>query len=375
MRAILKQGLFLLFALTGVYAVLLALSYALVPTVPRLGGLDSSLAGDTIFATDPKYVFLNRAALRPGLPRVVFVGASNSSVGFRQHEVQPLLSNMEVDNLSVKGSNITQVAQVVDLVQELQGLTARHGTIFVIGVWYGMFTQDRFRWDTPDRHKGDTDIDIERYRYGFYRRTENGPKRVLNTDELPLGVTLIHPYLVFDHLSRVVSKALRDRLFGRAPARSDAERNASIVSEADRAAALKYWREQMHSDGPISEEQFVVLRSMIDKLLAEGSRVALVDLPIPRWHAERSPFYSDYLRQKKALLSDFEGKEGIAYLEMANQDSDLDFSDEVHPKPRVTQQWAARVAALISTVGSDVAAGSQVAAAGSLGSSRSMENP
>jgi hypothetical protein len=29
---------------------------------------------------------------------------------------------------------------------------------------------------------------------------------------------------------------------------------------------------------------------------------------------------------------------------------DLEFSDEVHPKPRVTRQWAARVAALIGTV-------------------------
>jgi hypothetical protein len=375
MRAILKQGLFLLGALSGIYAVLLALSYALVPTVPRLGGLDSSVAGDTIFATDPKYVFLNRAALRPDLPRVVFVGASNSSVGFRQREVQSLLSNMEVDNLSVNGSNITQVAQVVDLVQELQNFTARRGTIFVIGVWYGMFTQDRFRWDTPDRHKGDTDIDIERYRYGFYRRTENGPKQVLNSAELPLGVTLIHPYLVFDHVSRLASKTFRDRLFGRVPARSDAERNASIVSEADKAAALKYWREQMHSDGPISKEQFVVLRSLIDRLLEQGSRVALVDLPIPRWHAERSPFYADYSRQKQALLSDLQGRDGIAYLEMAGQDSDLDFSDEVHPKPRVTQQWAAQIAALISTVGGGVVARSQVAAAGPLGSARTMGNP
>ena len=65
MRAILKQGLFVLIALGVMYAFLLALSYALVPSVNRRGGLDSSLAGDTIFMTDPKYVFLNRAALRP----------------------------------------------------------------------------------------------------------------------------------------------------------------------------------------------------------------------------------------------------------------------------------------------------------------------
>ncbi len=370
MRAILKQGLFVLIALGALYAILLAISYTLVPPVNRGGGLDSSLAGGTIFMTDPKYVFLNRAALRPVAPRIVFVGASNSAVGFKQREVQPLLPKAEVDNLSVSGSNMTQVAQVVDLVQDLQNSAARRRTTFVIGMWYGMFTQDGFRWDTPDRHKGDTDIDIERYRYGFYRRTEYGPKQILPPDELQLGVTLIHPYLVFDQLSRLASKELRDRLFGRPSYRTDAERDATIVSEADKEAAINYWCDQMHSNGPIAEEQFLVLKNLIARILAQGSRVVLVDLPIPRWHAERSPFYPDYVKNKKMLLSALEGRDGIAYLEMADQNSNLDFSDEVHPKPRVTKQWAGRVAALLSAVGGDLEPGSQMVRGGPLAAQR-----
>ncbi len=351
MRAILKQGLFVLIALGGIYAVLLGLSYLLVPPLNQEGGLDSSLAASTIFMTDPKYVFLNRAAVRPDTPRIIFVGASNTGVGFKRREVQPLLPNVEVDNLSVGGSNMTQIAQIVDLAQELQSPAARGRTTFVIGMWYGTFVQDRFRWDTPDRHAGDTDIDIERYRYGFYRRTDDGSKPLLPPGELALGVILIHPYLVFDELSRRASKELRDRLFGRATSRTDAERNASIVSEADKEAALKYWRDQMHSDGPIAEEQFVVLRNLIDRILAQGSRVVLVDLPIPRWHEERSPLYQEYLSHKRSLVSDLAGRAGFAYLEMTDLNSDLEFADEVHPKPRITRQWAARVVRLINTVG------------------------
>lgn len=370
MRAILKQGLFVLIALAGIYGVLLALSFAIVPPVKSPVGLDSRLAPATIFMTNPKYVFLNRAAVRPNAPRIVFVGASNSSVGFRQREVQALLPNAEVDNLSVDGSNVTQVAQVVDLIQDLEDPTARRRTTYVIGIWYGMFTQDEFRWDTPDRHKGDTDIDIERYRYGFYWRTETGPKQILPNHELPLGLTLIHPYLVFDELTRRASKGLRDRLFGRAPARTDADRDASVFSEADKEAALKYWREQMHSTGPIADEQFLVLGKLVERILAQGSRVVLVDLPIPRWHAERSPYYPDYLRHKKVLLAALAGRDGFSYLEMIDQDGDLEFSDEVHPKPRVTQQWAARVAALLSEAGDDVAPGSRTTRAGLLGAER-----
>ncbi len=365
MRAILRQFLFVLIALGAIYAVLFAASYLLVPPANEGGGLDSGLAASTIFMTDPKYVFLNRAALRPDAPRIVIVGASNTAVGFKQREVQALLPNAEVDNLSVGGSNMTQIAQIVDLVQELQSPAARHRTTFVVGIWYGTFAQDRFRWDTPDRRAGDTDIDIERYRYGFYRRTEDGPKQVLPAADLALGVSLIHPYLVFDELSRRASKELRDRLFGRAASRTDAERDATVVSAEDKETALKYWREQMHSDGPIAQEQFLVLRNLIDRILSQGSRVVLVDLPIPRWHAERSPFYPEYLKHTRMLLSELGARDGFTYLEMPDLNGDLEFSDEVHPKPRVTRQWAARVAGLISTA-SDVAPESQVSKVGTL---------
>jgi hypothetical protein len=292
-------------------------------------------------------VFLNRAAVRPDASRIVFVGASNTAVGFKQQEVQALVPSSEVDNLSVGGSNMTQVAQIVDLVQDLQSPPARRRTTFVIGMWYGMFVQDGFRWATPDRHKGDTDIDIERYRYGFYRRSDSGPRQVLPSDKLSLGVMLIHPYLAFDELSRVASKGIRERLQGKLPRRSDAERNASIVSESERVVALKYWQEQMHSDGPLGDEQFLVLRDLVARILAQGSEAILVDLPIPRWHAERSPFYADYVNRKNALLSVLQGKPGFRFLEMAGKNEDFDFSDEVHPKPRVTPVWAAQVAAIL----------------------------
>jgi hypothetical protein len=347
MRAILKQGLYVLAALAAVYSVVLALSYAIVPPVKRAGGLDSSLTEESIFTTEPKYVFLNRAALRPEVPRVVIVGASNSAVGFKQREVQPLLPAEEVDNLSVGGSNMTQVAQIVDLVQELQDPAARRRTTFVIGMWYGMFTQDAFRWGTPDRHKGDTDIDIERYRYGFYQRTNTGPRQILPAKDLPLGVMLIHPYLVFDEMSRLASRELRNRLSGKPPRRTDAERNASVVSEEDREAALKYWHQQMHSEGPIADEQFQVLNTLITRILAQGSRVVLIDLPLPRWHEERSPFYAHYLLQRKTLLAAVRGIAGFTYVDMVDENDDLDFSDEVHPKPRVTRLWAARMATVV----------------------------
>jgi hypothetical protein len=146
-------------------------------------------------------------------------------------------------------------------------------------------------------------------------------------------------------------------LFARPVTRTDAERNAAIVSDAGKDAAMEYWRERMHSNGPIADEQFLVLKDLIARILSRGSRVVLVDLPIPRWHEERSPFYPEYLRHKNSLLAGLEATPGFAFLEMSDQDSDDDFSDEVHPKPRVTARWAKTVAVLLHAMGGDGGSG------------------
>jgi hypothetical protein len=308
------------------------------------GSLDSGAAASTLYITEPKYVFLDRASLALAHPRTVFVGASNVVVGFRQPEIAPLLPGVEVDNLAVGGSNITQMAQIVDLVQEIQGKAARDETTFVIGVWYGNFVENRFKWYTPERHAGDTDIDIERYRYGFFRRTEAGPVALVPPDHLALGVVLIHPYLVLDKLSRWLSRHAREAVFGpdRKPSRDAL--NAFVRSEAERVEYLKYWHQQMQVDGDIPDEQFIVLHDLIGRILATGSKVVLVDLPIPKWHETRSPYTASYARKRDELVSQFRGQPGFAYVEMKDKDGDLDFYDEVHPKPRMTPLWAADIA-------------------------------
>lgn len=344
MRAILRQSLFLIFALIVLYALFWSISYVIMPAHSTHGGLDSDRAGDSLFMTEPKYVFLNRASLMRDVPRVVFAGASNLVVGFRQDQVQALMPGVEVDNLSVGGSNLTEVAQIVSLVQQMQGEEARRHTTFVIGIWYGMFVPNRFRWDTPDRHPGDTDLDIERYRYGFYRRGPNGPQAVLPPHELAFGVALIHPYLVLDRLSRMGTQWIRDRLFGKPPERTDAERNATVMSVADRRMAMDYWRGQMHSDGPLEAEQFDVLERLADRILASGSHLVLVDMPIPHWHEVESPYYRYYVERERPILSHLAHRPGFTYFDMKDHDNDLDFSDEIHPKPRVAPEWAQLIA-------------------------------
>lgn len=343
MKALVRQIAFLAGSFALLYAAILGLSLVLMPKPTASGRLNTGAAGATVFMTEPKYAFLNRSAVATPEPKIILLGASNVVVGFKPAQLQPYLPGIEVHNLAVGGSNMTQVGQIVDLVQELQGPEAMHNTTYVIGMWYGMFAQDRVRWNTPDRHAGDTDIDIERYRYGFFRRTSHGPQHVLPPQYLDAGVTLIYPYLLLDRFVREQTRAIKDRLAPGEHMRTDAERDATIVSEAQKQDMLRYWDTQLQTPHDLADEQFERLADTMDRILRSGGRVMLVDLPIPKWHAARSPYMESYRQHRAALLARFDSRQGFAYFDKLDND-DLDFSDEVHPKPRIAMQWSARLA-------------------------------
>ncbi|MDB5893913.1 MAG: hypothetical protein JWQ88_1444 [Rhodoferax sp.] len=343
MKILLKQLAQLIASVLALYGVVLVASLLLVPRSEPGSRLNTAKAGSSLFLTEPKYVFMTRSQLDTAAEKVILVGASNMQAGFKQADVQALMPGVEVHNLSVGGSNITQIEQIVGLVQEAQSPDARRGATFVIGLWYGVFAADKARWYTPERHAGDTDIDIERYRYGFYRRSAEGPVPVLPARALDLGVGLIHPYLVLDWTARNVNTAVRARLPGGKPVTSDAQRNAVVLNTAQRQHYLSYWREYMGGVDALEDAPFATLDRMVDSLRASGARVVLVDLPIPHWHAEGAMLAQDYRRRIDPQLERLAALPGVRVLKFGDDDADDDFSDEVHPKPRVTPRWASRL--------------------------------
>jgi hypothetical protein len=333
-------------ALFALYGVLLAIAWLAAPRDAKGQSIDTARAAETLYITEPKYVFFARERLRNPAPRVLLLGASNTMAGFKQRELQPLLPELEVHNLAVGGANIHELAQVAELVREVQSPAARRQTTYVLGLWYGLFASDEARWHTPDRNAGDTDIDIERYRYGFYRRTEQGAVPLLPPRYLAAGETLVLPYLALDRAARDLTVSLRAELSGKAPKLNDEQRNARVISTDEQQKYLAFWRDYMGQAAQLSDASFVQLQQLVQTLVADGSRVVLVDLPIPGWHSRGAALAADYRERLQRALPTLTALPGVTALDMAHDStaSDDDYSDEVHPKPRVSPRWAERLA-------------------------------
>lgn len=353
MKLFVKQLFLLLLSSLAVYVVLLCVSLVVVPPQQHVGGLDTAHASRSLFATEPKYVFLNRSGLNTTHEKVLLLGASNVLAGFPRDQLQQLVPGAEINNLGVGGSNVTQLRQIVDLVHEVQSVEARKANIFVIGTWYGLFADDLRRWRTPDRHPGDTDIDIERYRYGFFRRTATGPVAVLPPEWLEFGVYFLHPILVVDKLLRDATKSLRRVMAGKSPESTDAQHDAVIVDERGRRRYLAFWEDYMGGTGRLSDDQFYVMAEMVRRISRAGGRVIIVDLPLPAWHAKRSPYHAEYRQRTQQLFKTLVMLPGVQAMRVGADSAGDAFTDEVHPKPETTAAWVAQLATVLNGRGGE----------------------
>lgn len=345
MKYILRQTALTLLSFAFLYVLLAGASFIVFPDPSSAGPRDFQAAEQTLYMTVPKYVFLGRSVLDNPDRKVVLVGASNTGVGFRQKLVQSNLGCAKVSNLAMGGANISEVKQVIDLVHEVQSDQERRLNTFVIGTWFGMFIDSEVKYSEGDRHRGETDIDIERYRYGFYRRTQDGPLAVLPAKWLDAGVMAIRPFLLLEKAARQARAGVNLMLTGRTSAqRTDDERESVVMSEAEKKKALVYWKETMGRADDISPTQVEVLKRTIQALLFSGEKVVLVDLPIPAWHRDASPYQPSYRRALTDLLQEFGDQPNFSSLSMDDLDNDLDYSDEVHAKRHLADVWSTRLA-------------------------------
>ena len=332
------------------YGVLIAGSFLIAPKDRATDILDTSLAPNTVYATATKYLFFNRGTLSPPRPRVLILGSSDADLGMRPEQMQGNIPCAQVSNLAIGNSNATEIRQTVDLVHFVQRPEARLGNTFVFGVWYGVFGDSKDRWPASSRKNAETDIDLELYRYGFYRHTPEGPHSLLPPSWLPMEDALIRPFIVAEAVARQLTGKLRGEFFIRPPNRTEAEREAAHFSADERRAATAYWYAQLGRKDDISSDEFSEFENTIASLLDAHERVVGVDLPIPQWHQEAMAYDAKYHQRLPDLLKKFGGRQGFAFFNLSDLNADDDYSDEVHPKPHLAKIWAERIGKTVNSV-------------------------
>ncbi len=334
-----------------IYGVLLVVSYLAFPS-SRGSEIDTNQAGlpSALFISEPKYLLFRAPDLDRAGARILVIGSSNVREGLRPAQLEARLGTIEVDNLALSSSNIRQVGQVVDLVYDEIPQQSWPQTTFVLGIWYAMFAPDERCYPTNV-----TDLDIERLRYGLYRRNAAGfvERRFPKAWTPVLGEALRPVLLVSRMYQGAISPLLSPRvallrLIGETPPDfRGADRNSLILGPEERKAALLFWHRYMGPPGEWDETGLPRLLELAHKISGRGSRLVILDLPIPTWHREAVPQFTEYQRRKQAFLQQAEKLPGVTYASMQDSFSDDDFYDSAHPRPRVTGRWAEQAAEAI----------------------------
>src|SRR5262249_37696574 len=106
----------------------------------------------------------------------------------------------------------------------------------------------------------------------------------------------------------------------------------------------------MQVSSQLADEQFEVLGRLVHRIVESGSQILIVDLPIPRWHSQASPYYADYQERKKTVLSEIRGLDGVFYMNMQDADADRDYYDDAHPKRAATKVWCTRLSGVLNPI-------------------------
>ncbi len=349
MKILLSAGLRLFVMCLALYAALVALTLVLFPLPGRGAPFNTAAAGSTVFQTEAKYFVMNRAAIGAPGNNVVFLGASNTVGGFPVALMQAQLPGTVVSNAALSGSNLTQINEAFQLTRRAIKPADRAHTVYVVGLWYGLFVNDSLHWPHVPGQPQQTAIDTELYRYDFYRRAATGPAPVLPESLIPYATIAIYPVIALEKLVRVVTEPVREAWLGAQPGRTDQQRDEYVASAQDMHDETAYWHSFFPS-GVVDAQQFDVLDTLVAQARADGSAVVLVNLPIPAWHSAAVSYDADYQMRLHTFLARHAADPLVSTVSMRDMNADSWFCDEVHPKPHIIPLWVSRIAAPVNAV-------------------------
>ncbi|MGS4982643.1 MULTISPECIES: hypothetical protein [Pseudosulfitobacter] len=338
MWAVLRQIGLLAISFIGVSAFALLVSLVVFPPPGDTSPIDTFRASETVYATSPRLIYYGRKSLRVPGERVILLGSSNVQVGFDRDAIAERLPQRAVHNLGIGDANVTEIGQIADLALASIGKDDLTGQTFVIGIWYATFIDNQSRWTGAKADSFTTDIDTERFRYGFQKRTETGLSVWISDRDADMAAIIVHPFIALEKGMRALTADLRSLFFVRPPRIDTQTRNTMVFDAGQRADALVYRAHYMKSQD-LKGEQYAALEALVQRLTGKGAQVILADLPIPAWHAEGVPYDADHRDRIAQSVTRMQQLARFEYLDMRQLNDNATFYDDAHVRPKSRGPW------------------------------------
>ena len=329
MRSIFRTFGTLLLTILAIYGFFLAATLIVYPP-SREHAMDTRDLTDSLFINEPRYIVWNRAPLATPSSKIVFIGSSNFRNSIILNEIRQSLPDFDLHNLTAGSANIGMMGRAVELAEEAIPSAARSRTVFVIGILFGNFNDDRRAWNGLP-----SPLDRELVRFGLYEIEGQSLRNIVPVWLIPWLDIGLRPYLALARLRYTLLT----------PAAAPPPPSSQRESDDDRfREANLLWTKLLGTNDALDETPFNDLASIAKRIVGHGSHLVIVEMPVAAWFGARSPFYANYQKHRAERLGPILGLNGVHYIDLqAVNDPDL-FSDSTHPNVNGATQLSNMIA-------------------------------
>lgn len=292
----------------------------------------------SIYAVGPQYAAYGVNTLNNDPNQIFIVGGSTGARAFDPDTLMKDIPGYEVSNLCIDGSNVTELKQLVDLIESRVDLRRLHSAIFVLPVHVAGFVDQKML------HNGNvtTSIDKEKLRYHLYQISNGRIVPVLPEPFMTAAFILVRPFIWLYTLEVDMSNALEETSGEISGALS--QQKVAKTQSSDPFRNKAFWQKTFESGG-LMPDQFSEFEEVVDGLSAMKVTVVVIDLPVPKWTREEFPIYKEYRKRMKRIVNN----PAIHYLDLTSWAPDSQFLDNAHPKPQFYDSWASELAQYLKT--------------------------
>jgi len=303
-------------------------------------------------------IFESRHLSNAGEPLLIVLGASVAQEAFPPNALQAKDHTLLANNLAVGASNVTQMAQIYELVAKSTPPPILKKSTIVFAINYPLFVSDGRRWSNP--YLVPPSVVKSGVLISDIKREAMRAQPVL--DPTSPVFQLMPPWLVYMAKQRLaILLPLAEKLPLRiadpvlrwpgwkfdpriqpglvAPPVGPKQETAS-TKELTPHEVMDWLTNYMGlPSGVLPDEQFRRFSELILRANAAGLHVVVVNLPMPTWHARESPFYTPYLEKLQVTISPFLKDGTVHFIDLAHSLPDDKFRDGTHPKPEAVELW------------------------------------